>query len=258
MARIRNQKQDHLIDKENQHQINSMMEHRQAVLERRFDTIGLHRIENIPILRFHGKLHSSPNGKSFKLVDFVGKYDLVMEEHQHVTLKTILDLYLGQNSQNGIIQIPGNIFKVVIISTSKATRYDYHILDCNQAISEQERMTIRYIYSHHTSVIIRDVFLFFFFFFSFLSMRRTTGTGMTEAFLEKLKEMGISVSAWRGPGRANVANTIGKHSVVQEGAGFCPTRCTFRICGAGSRSMEAVVFFSLVQSVYPFYFCSPV
>ena len=94
------------------------------------------------------KLFTPNNGKFLGLVQLLGKFDPIMEEHLKLA-KTgnISDHYCGKNVQNELIDLMGGKVTSEIVSRAKNAIYYPIIADCTPDVShvEQLSLTIRFV-----------------------------------------------------------------------------------------------------------------
>nr|XP_022907520.1 uncharacterized protein LOC111419012 [Onthophagus taurus] len=120
--------------------------------------IALYLAENN--MAFRGtsdKLYTPHNGKFLGLVQLLGKFDPVMQEHLRVVKGDISNHYCRKNIQTALIQLMGEKVKSDIISPAKKSKYYAILADCTPDIShvEQLSLTIRFVDVSPSSVRAR-------------------------------------------------------------------------------------------------------
>ena len=158
------------------------------------------------------KLITPNNGNFLGLVQLIAKFDPVLHEHcRRINNNEVNEHHLGKNIQNELIQlISSNILKEIVLGISKSKYYSV-ILDCTPDISHQEQMTVilRLVEIKDKTVNIVERFV------GFLQVEESTGLGLTKAILQKLNDLGLSISDCRGQGYDNGANMKGCNKGVQ-------------------------------------------
>uniref|UniRef100_A0A8C1K3Y1 TTF-type domain-containing protein n=1 Tax=Cyprinus carpio TaxID=7962 RepID=A0A8C1K3Y1_CYPCA len=213
-------------------------------------------------LAFRGsseKLFQPDNGNFLKEVELLAKFDPIMENH----LSKIKDgqthaHYLGQHTQNELIQIVSGKILEAIVTQIRDSKYFSIILDCTPDISHQEQM----------SIILRSVALrgkpeTKEHFLGFVNVEATTGLNLSTVILNKLNELKISFEDCRGQAFDNGANMKGKNQGLQARLLRRNPRAVFVPCGAhtlnlviadaAKSSKDAVGFFGHVQKLFTFF-----
>ncbi|XP_040210403.1 zinc finger MYM-type protein 1-like [Rana temporaria] len=215
-------------------------------------------------LAFRGsseKLFQPDNGNFLKEVKLLAKFDPIMENH----LSKIKDgethaHYLGQHTQNELIQIVSGKILEAIVTQIRDSKYYSIILDCTPDISHQEQM----------SIILRSVALkgkpeIKEHFLGFVNVEATTGLNLSTGILNKMNELKISFEDCRGQAFDSGANMKGKNQGVQARLlRIKKPRAVFVPCGAhtlnlviadaAKSSKDAVGFFGHVQKLFTFFF----
>lgn len=252
------------IDSENQRIIQSETERWREVFKRLVFVIEYLGSQN---LAFRGKsdlLFQRNNGNFLKLLEFIGKFDVVIADHlRRITSKESYVHYLGKNIQNEIIVILGSKIKQVILNEVSKSFYYSIILDCTPDMSHTEQMTLIIRYVHCISgkePSIQERFL------GFVPIDSSTGEAITNILLTQLKEMKLPLCNMRGQGYDNGANMKGKHAGVQNRILQVNPRAFFVPCSTHSLNLvvtdaalscnEAVTFFGIVQEIYNFFSAS--
>ncbi|KAK2713096.1 hypothetical protein QYM36_011704 [Artemia franciscana] len=120
--------------------------------------------------------------------------------------------YLSKDVQNEMIKLLANAVQAKAISLVIAAKYYSIILDCTPDISHTEKMTVivRFVAIRETTSEIQGHLL------GFIPLTETTGASLTEAIVDKLKELELCIDDLRGEGYDNGSNMTGKHSGVQK------------------------------------------
>lgn len=253
------------IDAENQRVIDSETRRLSEVLKRLIYAVQYLGSQN---LAFRGQtdcLFKRNNGNFLKLVEFISKFDFVMDDHlRRVTDKKTHVHYLGKNIQNEIISIlAASIMETILCELSKATYFSV-ILDCTPDISHIEQMSlvVRFVKCQSgEKADIKEHFLGFF------QVDETTGESLTNVLVKQLEDLKIPLKNLRGQGYDNGANMRGKYSGVQKRILNMNPRAFFVPCGAHTLNLvvndaalcsaEAVSLFGIIQEVYNFFGASP-
>ena len=112
----------------------------------------------------HESLGDPKNGPFLGLVELLGKYDPVMEEHvKKIQNAEIHDHYLGKTIQNELIELVANKILNNICEAVNKCKYFLIILDCTPDVSHQEQMTIviRYVDVLNNTPCIKEHFVGF-------------------------------------------------------------------------------------------------
>lgn len=195
------------VDKELQGQIEAEKSHWRAVLERLLAIIQYLAARNLPLRGSSDRLFERQNGNFLGLVELFAKFEPVLKEHiRRIKDNEVADHYLGKTIQNEFIQLISNEVCQIIVSKIKKAKYFAVILDCTPDISHQEQMTLvlRCVDIDEKSVNIVEHFV------GFIVVDESTGAGLTETFLAKLKKLGLLISNCRGQGYDNGANMSGR------------------------------------------------
>lgn len=218
-------------------------------------------------LAFRGsvdRLAEPHNGNFLGLVQLLGKFDPVMQEHiRRIKNDEIHDHYLGKRIQNELITVIGDKVRSEIIKRVKLAKYFAVILDCTPDLShtEQLSLTIRYVsmgVEAHVGVYEHFV--------TFMIATDTTGKGLLDLLLAELEKHGLSVADIRGQGYDNGANMRGHKSGVQARLLELNSRAFFTPCACHNYNLllgdiakcchQAVSFFGVVQRLYVFFSAS--
>lgn len=198
------------IDTELQQQIEAEKLHWQAVLERLLAIIHFLASRNLALRGSSDKLFHRENGNFLGLVELFSKFEPVTKEH--IRCIKDADHYLGKTIQNEFIQLISNEVLQTIVKKIQKAKYFSVILDCTPDISHQEQMTLVLRCVDIVEKLVRIVEHFV----GFIVVEESTGAGLTEMFLAKLKTLGLLISNCRGPGYDNGANMSG----VKKGVGY--------------------------------------
>lgn len=245
------------IDKEAHRLMNAERMHWRGVLERLLAIIHFLAKNNLAFRGTDEHLNCPNNGNFLGLVELLAKFDPVLHEHlRRINNSEIHDHYLGKNMQDEfLLLISQRVLKEIVASIVKSKYYSV-MLDCTPDISHQEQMTliIRYVEVKDQSVNIVERFV------GFIPAEESTGIGLVNAFLQKLDEVGLSITNCRGQGYDNGANMRGCNKGVQSRILRMNNRALFVPCGCHSlnlllgdmakSSVIAKSFFGIVQQIY--------
>lgn len=135
---------------------------------------------NIAFRGTSDKLYTPNNGKFLSLVQLIGKFDPVMQEHLRLaTTGNISDHYCGKDIQNELIDLMGEKVRSEIVSRVKISKYYSIIADCTPDIShiEQLSFTIRFADLSDDNITIKEHFI------KFIPVNDSSGAGLTELIL---------------------------------------------------------------------------
>ncbi|XP_037798473.1 zinc finger MYM-type protein 1-like [Penaeus monodon] len=162
--------------------------------------------------------------------------------------------------QNEFIQMLADHVEKGIIQQVKDARYYAVILDCTQDFSRVEQMSlvVRFVGSKGEA---EEHFL------DFMPVHETTGESLAGTLLQKVEDLGLSLSNCRGQGYDNSSNIQGKNCGVQARLLQQNPRAFFVPCGchswnlvlgdAAAASNKAVLFFGTLQRIYTLLSASP-
>ncbi|XP_054283324.1 zinc finger MYM-type protein 1-like [Macrosteles quadrilineatus] len=252
------------IDAKNQEMIKREVERWKEVIKRIVILIEFLGSQNLAFRGSSDKLNERGNGNFLKLVEFVGKFDVVIAEHiRKITSKETYVHYLGKNVQNEIIKMLGSMIHDHILSDVLKSTYYSVILDCTPDVSRTEQMSlvVRFVQCESgEEPEIHERFL------GFIPVESTTGEALTDVLLNKLKDMKLSLKNMRGQGYDNGSNMKGKNAGVQNRILTLNPRAFFVPCSAHSLNLvvndsalscnEAVGFFMIIQEVYNYFSAS--
>jgi hypothetical protein len=251
------------IDDENLRLMKQEEKYWKGVLERIIALVRVLGAQNLALRGKHEKLFTAGNGNFLKFLEYLALFDPLMHEH----LRKIQDNetkvhYLSKDVQNEMIKLLANAVQAKIISLVHAAKYYSIILDCTPDVSHTEQMTVivRFVAITETTSEIREHFL------GFIPLTETTGASLTEAIVEKLKELELCIDDLRGQGYDNGSNMKGKHSGVQKRIKEINPRAFYVPCSSHSLNLvvndaahcclEATKFFALVQEIYVYFSAS--
>ncbi|XP_043942864.1 zinc finger MYM-type protein 1-like [Protopterus annectens] len=244
------------IDHHRENLIESERKYWRNVLERLLAICQYLSQHNLAFRGSEDRLFTSCNGNFLGLVQLLGEFDPVIQEHlRRISNAEIHDHYLGKTIQNELIMLMSKSVRDTILKKIRDAKYYSIILDCTPDCSHQEQMslTVR-IAECNESVEVKEYFL------SFLQVTETTGGFLTDIVLNELKSLGVPLKNCRGQGYDNGSNMKGKHSGVQARILSLNPRAFFVPCGchnlnlvigdAAKSSIDAVSFFGSLQRMY--------
>lgn len=253
------------IDAENQRVIDSETRRWTEVLKRLIYAVQFLGSQNLAFRGETDSLFERNNGNFLKLVEFISKFDFVMDDHlRRVTDKKTHVHYLGKNIQNEIISIlAASIKETILCELSKATYFSV-ILDCTPDVSHMEQMSlvVRFVTCQTgEKADIKEHFL------GYVQVDETTGASLANVLVKQLEDLNIPLKNLRGQGYDNGSNMRGKYSGVQKRILDMNPRAFFVPCGAHTLNLvvndaalcstEAVSLFGIIQEVYNFFSASP-
>lgn len=213
-------------------------------------------------LSFRGSsqcLYEPDNGNFLKEVELLASFDPVMENHlTKITDESSRTHYLGQQTQNELIQIISTKTLQTIQTQIQAAKYFSIILDCTPDISHKEQMSlIVRIVDLVPKPNIKEYFL------GYMEVVETTGLNLSTVLLDKLKELSIPFDNCRGQAYDNGANMKGKKQGVQARLLQLNSRALFVPCAAHSinlviadaakSSRDATGYFGYLQKLFCFF-----
>lgn len=136
------------IDQHFQDSLIKQRKHWRDVLERLMQITQLLAERNLAFRGSSDRLFTPNNGNFLAIVQFLGKYDVVMSEHlRQVLSKQSADHYCGKTIQNELINLMARQVINTIIDRCKKAKYYSLILDCTTDISHLEQMsfTVRFL-----------------------------------------------------------------------------------------------------------------
>lgn len=256
-------KRGNTIDCEEQKLINRETLRWNNVLTRLMNIVLYLAENNMAFRGSSDKLYTRNNGKFLGLVELLGKFDPIMEEHLKLaTTGGISDHYCGKDIQNELIHLMGEKVTSEIISRAKNAKYYSIIADCTPDIShvEQLSLTIRFADLTDANVAIKEHFI------EFIPATSSTGAGLTEVILSILKKHGLEIANCRGQGYDNGANMKGKNIGVQKRildlnplAFYVPCGChsyNLVLCDAAKSSVNSVTLFGILQRIFTLFSAS--
>nr|XP_022906932.1 zinc finger MYM-type protein 1-like [Onthophagus taurus] len=226
------------IDQQQEKLFELEKQHWRAILERFIEIIKYLCKQCLPLRGKSDQLFVRNNGNFLQLVQLLAKFDVTMSSHLQKTLQ-----------------------KKSVHYMSKDAKYFSIILDCTPDISNTEQMTIiiRFV-STDDQVQIQEHFL------GFIDIKDSTGEGLTNYIIEKIKEFNLDISNLRGQGYDNGANMKGKNNGLQRHILNINSRAYFTPCSAHSLNLvvkdaancnhQTITFFGIVQEIYNFFSAS--
>lgn len=255
------------IDKREQQLFEAEKRHWFSVIERILHVVRFLSQQNLAFRGSSSQLFEHDNGNFLKIIEMISRFDPVMSEHvRRVQNKQNqhLPTYLGNVIQNEIISLLADNIKAVILEKVKKAKYYSIILDCTPDVSHVEQITliIRFVdvNANEKSFEVCEHFL------GFSPITDSSGEGITQFILKKLKDYDLKIEDLRGQSYDNGANMRGKHKGVQKRILDINSRASFVPCAAHSLNLvvndaakvtfETVDFFNIVQELYVFFSAS--
>lgn len=201
------------IDKEEQKLIEKESARWRNVLERLMNIAIFLAKNNMAFRGRSDTLYTPNNGKFLGLVEFLAKFDPVMQHHVELAMKgDISDHYCGKRIQNELIDLLSAKVGSIIISQVLLAIYYAIIADCTPDVSRKEQLslTIRFVDISTDIVQIKEHFL------GFYAVNDSTGAALTDFLIQALTKHGLQISNCRGQGYDNGANMKGKNNGVQK------------------------------------------
>ena len=212
---------------------------------------------NLPFRGSSQCLYEPDNGNFLKEVELLGSFDAVMENHlTKITDESSRTHYLGQQTQNELLQIISTKVLQTIQTQIQEAKYFSIILDCTPDINHKEQMSlIVRIADLVPKPNIKEYFL------GYMEVVETTGQNLSTVLLDKLKELNIPFDNCRGQAYDNGANMKGKKQGVQARLLQCNSRALFVPCAAhlmnlviaDAMSRDATGFFGYLQKLFCFF-----
>ena len=168
----------------------------------------------------------------------------------------ISDIYPSNRMQNEFILRLGNEVLQKIVKTVRESKYYSVILDCMPDASHQEKTTVilRCVNILGKSVDVVEHFVVF------LAVDDSSESGLTDAFLHRLEELGLSIANCRGQGYDNGTNMRVSNKDVQarilqleSRVLFMPRGChslNLVLCGMATSSAAAMTLFGIIQQIH--------
>ncbi|XP_071056599.1 uncharacterized protein [Onthophagus taurus] len=175
------------IDQQQEKLFELEKQHWRAILERFIEIIKYLCKQCLPLRRKSDQLFVRNNGNFLQLVQLLAKFDVTMSSHLQKTLQ-----------KNELIALLAKKIKEKILLLIQKAKYFSIVLDCTPDISNTEQMTIiiRFV-STDDQVQIQEHFL------GFIDIKDSTGEGLTNYIIEKIKELNLDISNLRGQGYDN-------------------------------------------------------
>lgn len=146
------------------------------------------------------------------ILKYRSKDNEILREHLEFASKTKevnKTTYLSPDIQNEIIDICGNMISDDIISACNSAPCFAFIADEATDVATIEQMALCLRFYDENEMSIREEFI------GFAECKSTTGEALTNAFLDNLREKGVTVDKMRGQGYDGAANMSGKYRGVQ-------------------------------------------
>ncbi|XP_033226810.1 zinc finger MYM-type protein 1-like [Belonocnema kinseyi] len=251
------------IDKQEQKIIEKESLHWQNVLHLLLNITLYLSANNMAFRGTSDTLYTSNNGKFLGLVQFLAKYDLVMQNQVTRAMNgDISDHYCGKTIQNELIDLMAEKVNAEIISRAKVAIYYAIVADCTPNISRKEQLsfTIRFVDLTDDTVQIKEHFLGFF------TVDDTTGLGLTEVLINIMTKYRLELSNCRGQGYDNGSNMKGKNTGVQKRilhmnplASYVPCgshNLNLVLCNSAQSSVKSVTLFGILQRLFTLFSAS--
>ena len=199
------------------------------------------------------------NGNFLGLLDLLSKHDPVINEHLKRFSSGTNAHYLTGTMQNEFISLLSKQVSTEIIKRCQIAKYYSVILDCTPDCSHIEQMSIviRYVSNIDGKLVIDERFL------EFVNVSDTTGEGLFNVLLERLKYYNLDTANCRGQCFDNGSNMKGKHKGVQSrlrqinsAALFLPCcnhSLNLVVCDAVNCTIVSKNFFGNIQRIYCFF-----
>ena len=228
-------KRDNTLNAQQQRIFDAEVLHWRNVLERLVACVNYLAKHNMTFRRSSDVIYTKNNGNFLGLVEFIAKFDPVMQEHvRRIRSDEIHDHYLGKDIQNELIDLLSSSVLKKILDMIKLAKYYSIILDCTPDVSHKEQMsvTIRCVHiTEQLQVSIEEHFL------GYINVMDTTGEALTSYLLSELENKGLSLADCRGQGYDNGSNMKGKKSGVQARVILLNPRAFFVPCGCHSLNL---------------------
>ena len=265
MDLLRGIKKQSTVDQMELQQLMKEREFWRAVIERLIDIVILLSERNLAFRGSNETLGSSSNGNFLGVFELCAKRDPILRElKERIINKETADHYLSNDTQNEIINMVAKHIENLNLSHVKLSKYYSIILDCTPDISHKEQMTliIRYVNCMPGSgAEIKESF------FGYINVVDTTGEGLLESFLTKMRELGLDVADCRGQSYDNGANMKGKNAGVQARLLRLNSKAFYLPCAnhslnlvitdAAKSSTHAINFFGILNRLYNIFAGSP-
>ncbi|KAK2704576.1 hypothetical protein QYM36_016838 [Artemia franciscana] len=146
------------------------------------------------------KVSASDNENFLKFLEYLALFNPLMHEYLHKIHDNETKVqYLSKDVQNEMIKLLANVVQNEIISLVHAAKYYSTILDSTLDVSHTEQMTVivRSVAIAETTSEIREHFI------GFIPLSEKNGANLTEATVEKLKELELRIDDLRSQGYDN-------------------------------------------------------
>ena len=187
-----------------------------AVIERLIDIVILLSERNLAFRGSNETLGLSSNGNFLGVFQLCAKRDPILRElKERIINKETADHYLSNDTQNEIINMVAKHIENLNPSHVKMSNYYSIILDCTPDMSHKEQMTLIIRYVKCTPGSRAEIKESFFGYINVVDITDTTGEGLLESFLNKMRELGLDIADCRGQSYDNGENMKGKNVVFK-------------------------------------------
>ena len=196
------------------------------------------------------------NGNFLGLFELLAKRDPILKELQNrIKHDKTKDHYLSFIIQNELIDLLAKEVEKENLRQLKLAKYFSIILDCTPDVSHHEQMSVilRYVQCDK-EVVVREAF------FGYGRVNDSTGKGLLNTFLKRVKELQLDLPDCRGQSYDNGAIMKGKRSGIQTRMLEINPKAVYVPCAnhtlnlvvvdSAKSSIEALTFFGVLTRLY--------